>query len=158
MRTCLARRGPMWTMTFSGSTTVDLITGLVAQMQLVSAVVRHAGKDPGRPPVQQFGRDLYYSDLSKLIPPPKEVRDCEEYAKYEVLGARWPSVPRLGSMRRALESFKAALEQQEFRALVFDYDGTLCTSHTRDNPPKESVVKELRRLSEGGVILGIASG
>src|SRR5262249_50968665 len=55
-------------------------------------------------------------------------------------------------------SFKTAIEQQAFRAVVFDYDGTLSSSHRHENPPAEPVVQQLLRLLEGGVRIGIASG
>src|SRR5204863_471956 len=105
---------------------------------------------PGRPDVPQFGRDLHYIDLPKLIPPITEPLDHGEQAKYEVLGARWPSIERHGAMKRALESFEAGLEQQVFRAIVFDYDGTLCSSQRHDNPPPQPIVQQLCRLINAG--------
>jgi len=59
-------------------------------------------------------------------------------------------------MQRAL--VQDSTRQQVFRAIVFDYDGTLCTSQRKDAPPPEPMLRELRRLVEGGVIVGIASG
>ena len=59
---------PTLTMHFAGATPRDLLAGLVAQMRLVSEIADRAGKDPGRPLVPQFGRDLHYADLPSLIP------------------------------------------------------------------------------------------
>jgi hypothetical protein len=50
-------------MTLAGAAPRDLITGLVAQMHLVSEIAKFLDKDPGRPCIHQFGRDLYYLDL-----------------------------------------------------------------------------------------------
>ncbi|MEK7529705.1 MAG: HAD family hydrolase, partial [Patescibacteria group bacterium] len=61
-------------------------------------------------------------------------------------------------MQRALETYKADLERQVFRAVVFDYDGTLCHSHSHDAPPPGAIIKEIVRLVEASVIVGIASG
>jgi HAD superfamily hydrolase (TIGR01484 family) len=149
---------PTVTMPFGGAKPRDLLAGLVAQMRFVSAVARRIGRDPGRPDVPQFGRDLHYLNVSSLIPAPPKPEDEGEKSKYEVLGARWPSIDRRSSMRRALQSFRSAMEQQTFRAIVFDYDGTLCTSQRNDNPPPEPVVAHIRALVEAGVLIAIASG
>ncbi|MGH8611971.1 MAG: hypothetical protein ACREYF_07985 [Gammaproteobacteria bacterium] len=148
---------PTLPMPLGGARPKDLIAGLVAQMHLVGRIARHTKKDPGRPPVPQFGRDLFYVDLPTLISRPRGSTDRGEQAKYEVLGARWPTPLRHGAMQRALETYKTALEQQVFRAIVFNYDGTLYTSQRKDAPPPEPMLRELRRLAEGGVIVGIAS-
>jgi HAD superfamily hydrolase (TIGR01484 family) len=149
---------PTLTMPFGGAKPRDLLAGLVAQMHLVSAIANRTGKDPGHPDVPEFGRNLHYLDLPNLIPAPKESTDRGEQSKYEVLGARWPSIERRGSMERALESFATALEQQVFRAIVFDYDGTLSSSRRTASPPPESIIRHLLRLVNAGIRIGIASG
>jgi fructoselysine-6-P-deglycase FrlB-like protein len=158
MRHLLPPEVPTLTMPFGGAKPRDLLAGLVAEMKLVSAIARKAGKDPGKPDVPQFGIDLHYADLPNLIPPPRDEPNGAEQSKYEVLGARWPSVERRGSMRRALAGFKAALEQQVFRSIVFDYDGVLCSSQRHDSPPPMPIIDHLIGLVENGVIVGIASG
>jgi len=158
MRAMLPPQVPTLTMHLDGGRPRDLLGGLVAQMRLVSALANLQGKDPGHPEVPQFGRNLYYVDLPALIPKPRDSPDRGEQSKYDALGARWPSVTRRGSMRRALDAFKSGLEQQKFRAVVFDYDGTLCSSQRDENPPPEAILAQLRRLLQGGVIVAIASG
>ena len=157
MRKELPQGIPTLTMPFAGSKPRDLLAGLVAQMHFVSAIAGNAGKDPGRPRVPQFGRNLHYIDLHGLVPSPK-VEEAAEQSKYEVLGARWPSIERLGSMRHAMQSFTASIEQQEFRSIVFDYDGVLCGSRRKDTPPSEPIMSKLRQLIDGNIIVGIASG
>lgn len=158
MRQLIPKDVPALTMPFGGAKPPDLLAGLVAEMRLVSAIAQRGGIDPGRPEVPDFARALHYADLPNLIPPPSEVgEDCER-TKYQVLGATWPSVERRGSIQRALEAFITAIEQQVFRSIVFDYDGVLSRSHSRDRPPPGSIVAELCRLVDGGIIIGIASG
>ena len=158
MRALLPANVPTVTMPFGGAKPRDLLAGLVAQMRLVSAIARLTGKDPGRPYVPQFGRDLHYANISDLIPAPSASGGDGEQSKYEVLGARWPSLEHHGSMRRALQSFRDALEQQIFRAIVFDYDGTLCSSQRSDRPPPAAIVGHLRTLIDSGILIAIASG
>jgi hypothetical protein len=158
MRGLLPDEIPTLTMQLGGARPGDLLSGLVAAMRFVSAVAGSQGKDPGRPVVPQFGRDLYYVDLPRLTPKPVESEDGGEQSKYNVLGARWPSVVRRGSMRRAVASFRTDIERQVFHAIVFDYDGTLCSSQRDEKPPPDSVVRQIRRLLDANVVVGIASG
>lgn len=149
---------PVCCMPLTGARPCDLLAGLVAQMYLVSLIAHELRKDPAKPDVPPFGRELYYLDLPAFIPGPHDVGPRGEQSKYEVLGARWPSAGNSGSMRRALEGFEVALEQQSFRAIVFDYDGTLSSSQRRDTPPSRRVVEHLERLLRAGVTVGVASG
>ena len=50
----------------------------------------------------------------------------------------------VASMRRALESFQAAIEGQTFRAIVFDYDGTLSVSRRHDGSPPRRVIDHIK--------------
>jgi HAD superfamily hydrolase (TIGR01484 family) len=149
---------PVCTMSLGGSGPQDLLAGLVAQMQLVSLIADELNRDPAKPLVPDFGRNLYYLDLPSFIPNPKEAGRKGEHSKYEVLGARWPSIGPSGAMRRALESFETALRQQSFRAIVFDYDGTLCSSQRRDAPPSRDVIEKIQTLLKAGIYVGVASG
>jgi len=158
MRSHLPPEFPTLTMPFSGSKPRDLLAGLVAQMHFVAAISRCKGKDPGRPKVAQFGRDLHYIDLPSLIPLPADLEDGAERSKYEVLGAHWPSVGRIGPMRRAQECFTAAIERQEFRSIVFDYDGVLSGSQRNESPPPNAIMEQLQRLIQADVVVGVASG
>lgn len=150
---------PTATMAFGGAAPRDLIVGLVAQMHLVAAIGRVAGKDPGRPAVPEFGRQIHYADLRGTIPSAATYpSEGAEASKYDVLGAHWPSPRSHGSMRRAAVRFREALERQRFRAVVFDYDGTLSPSTRREEPPPAQILAQIERLASDGVIVGIASG
>jgi HAD superfamily hydrolase (TIGR01484 family) len=149
---------PTLTMPLSSADPVHLIAGLVAQMHVVAAVGRELGKDPGRPSVPSYGREIHYANLREVIPLPVMVGPAEEQSKYEVLGAHWPSQRDHGTVRRAAQAFADAIRAQRFRAIVFDYDGTLCSSQGKDGPPSPAVVESLVRLVRAGIIVGIASG
>lgn len=149
---------PTLTMPLGGCEPVHLIAGLVAQMHLVAAIGRLMGKDPGRPEVPSYGRAIHYTNVHDVIPLPKADVPAEESSKYEVLGAHWPARRDHGEMRRAAQAFTASLRAQRFRAVVFDYDGTLCSSQSRDGPPAPEVVGHLVHLVRAGVVVGVASG
>ncbi len=149
---------PTYTMPLSGSSPRDLIAGIVAQMHLIAEIARVFGKDPGRPEVPQFGRDLYYLDLPAVVPAPVDHSDGAELSKSEVLGAHWPSVRGTGAILREREAFSEALGKRHFNAMVFDYDGTLCSSQRKDGPPPIDVLDQIEKLVRAGVVVGIASG
>ncbi len=149
---------PTLTMPLTGSDPVHMIAGLVAQMHLVASVGRRLGKDPGRPDVPSYGREIHYANLRDVIPLPEDSGPAEVQSKYEVLGAHWPSQRDHGTMRRAAQAFRDLIQAQRFRAIVFDYDGTLCSSQSKDGPPPAEVVSQLVRLVRAGVLVGIASG
>lgn len=158
MRALFPAEVPTLTMDLAGATPRDLIAGLVAQMYLVSAIANGLGLDPGRPEVRQFGRDLYYVNLRDAIPPPVDDESNVEASKYDVLGARWPSRRSSGPMRRAKDEYIAAIQNQRFRAVVFDYDGTLCSSQRSRSTPPKAILEHLERLVRSGIVVGIASG
>lgn len=149
---------PTLTMPLAGSSPRDLIVGLIGQMHLIRLIAQRLGKDPGQPDVPQFGRDLYYIDLPEVIPPPGDRVSAAEQSKYDVIGARWPSQRRRSDMTRARDAFIKSIADQRFRAIVFDYDGTLTASQRRTAPPTDKIVNHIRRLVESGVRVGIASG
>ena len=149
---------PTLTMPLGSAAPNNLLAGLIAQMNLIAEIARCSCRDPGQPSVPQFGSELHYMNISDLIPSPASRQDYGEQSKYEVIGARWPSIRHQGSMRRALEEFRESLEKQIFRAIVFDYDGTLCSSQRNDIPPSERIIAQLHHLIETDVFVGIASG
>lgn len=136
----------------------DLVAGLIAQMRFVDVLSQRLDRDPGRPAVPQFGRDLYYLDVPNIVPPPEHEPNPGEKSKYEVLGATWPVKRDRGDMRRARRLFTRDLSAQSFRAVVFDYDGTLCSSQRNDAPPPPEIIRHIKQLTSASVVVGIASG
>ena len=136
----------------------NLIAALVAELHLVGLLADCSAQDPGRPDVPQFGRDLYYADLTKLVEKPGGPSEGGVSEKFETIGARWPYVANRAPMQRARDAYRESVEAQVFRAIVFDYDGTLCRSQKRNLPPSEDIADKLCELTAAGVRLGIVSG
>lgn len=149
---------PVCELALRGARPGDLIAGLIAAMHLVSLVANRLERNVGKPEVSDFGRRLYYADLEKLIPPPTDLGKRGEPSKFDVLGAHWPNLRRNGKLRRALEETEREFKEKKFKAIVFDYDGTLCSSNSLDLPPTDTVIREITRLTSAGIIVGIASG
>jgi HAD superfamily hydrolase (TIGR01484 family) len=157
MTALLPKGVPVLSVELDAARPAGLIAGIVGEMQLVGEIARCLRKDPGKPDVPAFGRELHYTDLSKLVPSPAESSDRGEQSKYDVLGARWPYLGTRSAMERAADAYVAALERRTFRSIVFDYDGTLCTSQ-REEPPPQSITSHLAKLIDHGVIVAIVSG
>lgn len=141
-----------------GSAPVDLVKGIVTGMYLISVIAKLLDKDPAKPKVQQFGRDLYYAEVNSLVKKPDDENSYGIQSKSEVLGAHWPAKSHRVVISRAMEAAKEDFLQQQFRAIIFDYDGTLCPSQRKDTPPSDDIVKHICTLADAGIVVGIASG
>ncbi len=146
------------TLEIAGSRPRDVLSGLVAELQLVSLFAEALGKDPAKPAVADFARDLYYIDLPELVDQPKHDTDAASLSKFAVLGSHWPSITQRDPMRRAASAVRNGLCSRGFRSLVLDYDGTISSSSRRDCPPTRQVCDHLEGLVSRGVIVGIATG
>jgi hypothetical protein len=149
---------PTLSLALAGSAPADLLSGLIAQLHLVARIARAAQRDIGKPSVASFGKELYYADLEGLIPPKVSEEVLGLRSKGESIGAKWPSRVVGPTLTRALSLFKSDLSSRSFRAIVFDYDGTLSISQSTDAPPPDTIVQHLRRLTEANIVIGIASG
>jgi hypothetical protein len=159
MRSRLPAGIPVTELQVDASAAVGTVAALVAGLRLVSLLGDALGKDPGRPQVPAFGRELYYANVSTLIAPDSvTTTESGEAEKFAVLGTRWPYFANRGAMRRARQNYQTEIERQAFRAVVFDYDGTLRTSQHEDLAPTRAVVRELCRLTQAGIVVGIVSG
>lgn len=121
------------------------------------------GIDPGRPSVPNFGRRLYHlaphsrRRLGKLPElTPREEAAITRKANAEVTQLRFQG--DLHHWQAALSAFRSRLENTCFGGIVFDYDGTLVDTRTRDQPPKPAIITKLVRLAENGIRLGVATG
>ncbi len=130
---------------------------LVHVFHLVAQAAAHADIDPGRPRVAPFGRRLYRLspvtrsrrlDTSTLHITRKVSRSVWEGATSECRSI-W-----LDTYRR----WRLGLEQRQFGGLVCDYDGTLCNTHERYDPPPRAVTDRLNRILAAGIPVGVATG
>lgn len=147
------------TLRFPGSFPLNTIAGITAVMHLVNVAGQQHGVDPGKPDVPPFGRAIYHTPIHELVAPlylahrsPDAVR-----LKQSVLGYSSVAVPST-YLVDALARFQEHLSNQCFRGLVFDYDGTLCDTNKRFDPPIPELVSELSKLAYARVRVGIASG
>ncbi|WP_104595438.1 hypothetical protein [Xanthomonas arboricola] len=133
-----------------------IASGLASLAWSIHATAQWAngsGRDPGRPGVPRFGELLYEGGFPYPEPVPV---DADGYA----LLRKAPSAAAVNSdiWRAALNTARVLLHSTPVGAVVMDYDGTLVDSSKRYQPLDECIAKELRRLLDLGVVIGVATG
>lgn len=144
-------------------------TGLTANLSAllqVLIVVGSAGKargiDPGDPGVPSFGRKIFH--LRAFAPRHNvlETLSAAEAAAIERKAgasvATLLSRGTLGGWRAKYRHFCDRFAAARFRAIVLDYDGTLCSETHRFELLQATVSRQLNRLLQTGAVLGVATG
>lgn len=112
------------------------------------------GRDPGRPGVPRFGEELYEGGFP--YPVPAQV-DPKHYAVLRKAPSA-SGVAGAAPWSDALEHARRGRSGTPVPALVMDYDGTMVDSAKRYGPLDEEITKQLRRLLNADVVIGIATG
>ena len=115
--------------------------------------------DPGRPHIPEFGRRLYH--LRARLADTKtrsSVRQAIIRRKVNALGMTEDRHVSSSTLSKNYTTFRKRLNSREFRAVVFDYDGTLVATNARFEPPIEDVAGRLVELLKAGIPIGIATG
>ena len=131
--------------------TVDLFVQL---LHLVGSLGVIGGFDPGRPPVAKFGRRMYRNGFKASNVP--TARQTWVARKAEALGL----LPHEDTafITRALDSFLVRLCEAPVRAVVADYDGTLCAPSERFAGISGDMTRLLSNLLGQGLYIGVATG
>jgi hypothetical protein len=103
--------------------------------------------------VPRFGEQLYEGGFPYPNPTPV---DTDQYAMLRKAPAA--SVIDYAGWREALKETRRMMQSLPVLAVVMDYDGTLVDSPKRYQPLDDCIAKELRRLLDLGVVIGVATG
>ena len=114
------------------------VPGCLQAVALSIHITGQAGKargiDPGRPSVPAFGRKLYHLNGAYRGKGPTRLPEREVAAIIRKAGigiATLTAQGNLASWRESYSAFMDELRSAGFRAIVLDYDGTLCDAHQR---------------------------
>jgi len=145
---------PCVTLNIDGNLAEVSIAGIVLAMHIAGSAGRARGIDPGRPGVPGFGRKLY-----NLRPGRAAAADVAQPAismlRKHRAGAQCGDS---NSLQPALDGFLSRLRKQRFRAVVFDYDGTLCGRFEKTTGPSDAIRSGICSLLDAGIQIGIATG
>lgn len=135
------------------------IAAIVYAMAVAGTAGFIRGIDPGRPGVPDFGRRIYHI---KATGQDRTIRDASKAfplrRKFATLGLSSGTPETLRGLSAAVNRQISGLTSQNFKALVLDYDGTVCTAEQRFHGPNEKISEQLSRLLSSNVALGIATG
>ena len=137
----------------------DLVAGLVCGMEIISKISNYFDFDPGRPEVPNSIRALHYLDYevrSNLASRENSITGI--VTKKDVLGIHWPREKNCDTLELEAQNAKKDLFDNIYRAIIFDYDGTLCHSSKRNCPPDELISGKITNLLKKGIKVGIATG
>lgn len=149
-----------WTIELDGQREQDTaIAGLIDAMFLTDAFAQVAGFDPGQPKVPEFGRAIHAIDSAFLLQSSPKVQSRLE------LAARRKEAPQDRRERMAkpdvvaaATDYAEALTRAEVKAIVCDFDGTLCRAENRFDPMATEHVEQVSSLLRQGMVLAIATG
>jgi hypothetical protein len=127
---------------------------LLQSMHLVGGLARAHEVDPGRPEVSPYGRRLYHLPIlaSRPADEPAVIR------KMRALGAPPEEQPLRTLVKVGLQRWREGIGKVPVRAVVLDFDGTCCSTHARHLGTDPRVRRELVRLLDEGLLVGLASG
>ena len=142
---------------FEGPAELAAISGLVTGLYISAGAGRSANIDPGKPGVPEFGRKLYRlgPGASKHSPKTLDKRAAIR-RKTHVLPATGSGA--LSEWDNAYELALATVSNASIKAVVFDYDGTLCDEWHRFKAMPTSTASALERLIRDGASVAIATG
>lgn len=130
---------------------IDLVCHV---FHLIGSLGAELGMDPGQPVVEKFGRKMYRKGLGATNQ--RTPRETWIARKANAIG-----IPPNGShdfLATALDSYLERIRRTPIKAVIADYDGTLCGAHERHGVPRTEVRRLLNSLLHDGLILAVATG
>jgi len=132
---------------------------LIQSFYFVNEIGKRKNIDPGRPGVPPYGSKLYNLKYKKLL---KSSRDLS--SKEYLAISRKVQSPELLNEKEArlwnsgLKVFIGLLSTTKFGGIIFDYDGTLCSSENRYKGISSEISKAITKIVEKGFVIGVATG
>lgn len=127
---------------------------LMQVFHLVASLGRAQSIDPGRPGVPPFGRNIYNLRMrraSLLVPTRTNLQQIAITRKRRMAATAV-------DLSAAYETFLLRLSKAHFTAVVFDFDGTLCSAKDRLFGITPLLHPFLIDIATNGILVGIATG
>lgn len=134
-----------------------IIASLVDAMFFTERLAAEVSYDPGQPDVPTFGRAVHAIDMDAFTRLRVQKGSIVELAaKRKALLSPKEAVPQ--HVQIAGESYIERLKGARIRAVVCDFDGTLCRAENRFGPISPVVSGRIVKLLQQGMIFAIATG
>jgi fructoselysine-6-P-deglycase FrlB-like protein/hydroxymethylpyrimidine pyrophosphatase-like HAD family hydrolase len=145
-------------MVASDENPLSAITLFLATIHMAGWAGQYHCVDPGKPHVPQFGRAIYHLNAWKGLHDKEDRALTAVWRKSKKSRLVLSSTPVGQEWRTRRDLFVRNLEQVRFRALVVDYDGTICAPSERFTHPGPLMAQQLNELLRCGIWLGVATG
>lgn len=114
--------------------------------------------DPGRPGVPDYGSKLYNLKYAAKLKKTSDVVETIILRKANCKSVNYLCDSEYLYWKKAYQATRLKYDETVFGAIIFDYDGTLCSFEDRFNALTIEVVNNILKILEGGIVLGIATG
>ena len=135
-----------------------IMLSLVTAAYAIEAVAKSEISDPGKPDVPEFGRCLHRISPYELLNSRPTTNDIHLLAAARKRHFIRPEALGREQATSASKSFLALLYDAPIKAIITDFDGTLCNTEDRYIGMCPNIAKELNRLLDEGLQLVLASG
>ncbi len=133
------------------------VAGILDAMFLTEAIAGARNYDPGQPAVPDFGRQVYGLDVRAFISGGIAAPDSIDVAVRRKM--HLPAGALIDpAIRQSALTYYERLTSAKLKAVVCDYDGTLCRAENRYDTPSIEVVDEMSRLVRQGMVFAVATG
>jgi hypothetical protein len=154
---------PITDVAVKGDRIIGGIRAIVEVLHVVGAAGRIRGIDPGRPGVPSYGSRIYNLPAfsARKREPADGVLRSERYAIERKARTGVAELQKLGLLPYWQDAYRRFLDDMcaaNFRAVIFDYDGTLCDPVNRFDGIRKEVATRLNDLLSRGILIGIATG
>lgn len=134
-----------------------VVEGILEASYLMERLATNVRYDIGNPPVGSIGRAVHGIDVESLTDP-IPVLDYRAVGGLRKAPAARVDPVVLARASSAGEAYVQRLERARIKAIVCDFDGTLCRAENRFGGIDNRVLERLVELCEQGLIVAIASG
>lgn len=143
-----------------GDTPQDIaIGGLLDAMFLTEAIGLAATVDPGDPDVPEYGRAIHRLDPDALLKPAPPISSVELAIRRKSGGTVVsPAGSPDGAAHRAALDYLDRVTSSSIKAIVCDFDGTLCRTEDRFEDMAPEMAALISELIRNGCAVAIASG
>lgn len=149
-----------WLLELDGTREQDVaVAGLLDAMFVTEAIADSRGIDPGQPVVPPFGRALHAVDSAASLHPIRRTHTRLELAARRKIGSHGPIGHTVDvEIVEAATTFANRLLSANIKAVVCDFDGTLCRAENRFDRMASIHVEQVSSLLRQGLSVAIATG
>lgn len=132
---------------------------LIQSFHFVNEIGKRKKIDPGRPGVPPYGSKLYNLKYKTLLKSSRDFTSQQYLAiSRKVQTPELLNEEELHLWNSGLKEFIKLLSITRFGGIIFDYDGTLCSSENRYKGMSSEISKAINKIVEKGLIVGVATG